>query len=357
MDERTPEMAAERSEARRRAIATRSHISVSLTEDARWFEPFLRDTLPKVLPGTITWDEVPDEQTNILIETPLRTHELAARVPNECLRVLISGEPYSLAALSAHDVILDTKDEVSGRPAGIPFVYVPFYVTSFYERRKNRPTDLLQTNNGGMADTRSTGKRSQFAAFLYNQCLPHREHFFDELSRYKQVDALGKCRHSTDSDGACLERPTTRDLYTDERTYLDDAVAQYRDYRFVVALESERHSDYITEKLVNAMLAGAIPIYWGAREVGAHFNEGSFIDVGAFENVGACVEHIARIDSDEALYRSMLMQPWLHDNRLNAYLDTSAIVADLRSLFTPPQTWRSRLSRAVTGRRTERNGS
>ena len=62
---------------------------------------------------------------------------------------------------------------------------------------------------------------------------------------------------------------------------LDDAVAQYRDYRFVVALESERRSDYITEKLINAMLSGAIPIYWGAPEVGAHFNQRSFIDVGA----------------------------------------------------------------------------
>ena len=36
-------------------------------------------------------------------------------------------------------------------------------------------------------------------------------------------------------------------------------------YRFVVAFENDAADGYMTEKIVNAMLAGAIPIYAGPK--------------------------------------------------------------------------------------------
>ena len=38
-------------------------------------------------------------------------------------------------------------------------------------------------------------------------------------------------------------------------------------FRFAMAFENANVSGYVTEKIVNAFLAGAIPIYWGHPDV------------------------------------------------------------------------------------------
>jgi hypothetical protein len=337
----------ERSRARREALAAQRTVTVSVTDDARWFEPFLHDVLPRAVSASLEWDDAPGAQTDLLVETPLRARDYGRQVPDSCVRMLISGEPYSVAEFRDHDLILDTKDEEALRPREVPFVYAPFYVTSFYERRQDTTNDLLRRGVRDSEEPADDSRPERFAAFLQRQCLPHRERFFDELCRYRPVDALGSCRYDVDESGACRPRATNRDLYTAERTYLDDAVDRYRDYRFVLALESEAHHGYVTEKLVNAMLAGAIPIYWGAPDVGEHFDDRSFVDIDLFDNVAECVAYIARLDSDEEAYRSMRRRAWLRHDKLNDYLDLSAIVEPLRDLLAPRPSLRSRLTRTA----------
>ncbi|MGI9657834.1 MAG: glycosyltransferase family 10 domain-containing protein [Gaiellaceae bacterium] len=340
----TPTERAERSKQRRQAFAARPSVVVSLTDDANWFAPFLREVLPQAISVPIVWDEPPGQLTSLLVETPLRTRDYGQLVPESCVRMLVSGEPFSVAEFGDHDLILDTKDEESQRPAGVAFVYVPFYVTSLFERRLNSAADLLQRSTSAV-DRGGEREKSRFAAFLYEQCRPHREEFFDALHSYRPVDALGRCRFAIDDQGVCGDRATNRDLYTAERTYLDDAVQRYRDYRFVVAIENDSLNGYVTEKLINAMLAGAVPIYWGAPDVDEHFDERSFIDVGSFASINDCVEYVARVDQDPELYRSILERPWLRGNRLNEYLDLSSIVTELARHLGPRRSWRSRVGR------------
>ena len=38
------------------------------------------------------------------------------------------------------------------------------------------------------------------------------------------------------------------------------------------------HTEYVTERIVNAFLAGAIPVYYGPPEVSKYFNPLAFID-------------------------------------------------------------------------------
>lgn len=48
----------------------------------------------------------------------------------------------------------------------------------------------------------------------------------------------------------------------------------YERYRFTLAIENTRESDYISEKFCNAISYGTVPIYWGAPRVEHYFGPG-----------------------------------------------------------------------------------
>lgn len=55
------------------------------------------------------------------------------------------------------------------------------------------------------------------------------------------------------------------------------------DYKFYFSFENSKSPGYITEKVVNAMLAGAIPVFWGDKTVFDLLNPKSFIYVENFK--------------------------------------------------------------------------
>ena len=60
-------------------------------------------------------------------------------------------------------------------------------------------------------------------------------------------------------------------------TWHDDAVDIYSDYAFVIAFENVQEDGYFTEKIVNPMLAGSVPIYWGWDGVRGIFDDRSIV--------------------------------------------------------------------------------
>jgi hypothetical protein len=50
-----------------------------------------------------------------------------------------------------------------------------------------------------------------------------------------------------------------------------------KDYAFSVAMENHQSNYYFSEKLLDVILAGCIPIYWGSKTIGEHFNLDGFI--------------------------------------------------------------------------------
>ena len=111
------------------ALAARERPVVRVVSDAHWFLPFLQAVLPAALGRGIDWNQRPSGETDILVETPLRSHDCAGDVHELCFRLLISGEPYSLATLTGYDLIVETKDDEAARPSDTAFLDVPFCVT------------------------------------------------------------------------------------------------------------------------------------------------------------------------------------------------------------------------------------
>ena len=106
---------------------------------------------------------------------------------------------------------------------------------------------------------------------MYSRCdRPVREEFYDILSSRASlvgatVDALGACQGQSAGEHPSAD---TRRANRHKSGWHDDAVEVYRDYAFVVAFENVKEEGYFTEKLVNPLLAGSVPIYWGWEGVG-----------------------------------------------------------------------------------------
>ena len=225
-------------------------------------------------------------------------------VPFDIPIIIVSGEAHVIQPISGRtrQGLVDTKPS----PAGwtFPFLYVPFYVISFGERRQNSPRDLL-------TKTMVTSK-TKFCAYLASYDTEDRCRFFDTLSAVKKVDGLGTSRNTT---GLASDRG----VYNSKKTYMDVSVEKYRPYRFVIAFENTQHPGYITEKIVSAMLAGCVPIYYGARDVTKHFNPASFINVANFPSFEDCCKYVGYLESHPEALTKIQQAPFFVNNILPQY--------------------------------------
>jgi hypothetical protein len=241
----------------------------------------------------------------------------------DCRKIFVSGEPKNLSRLQV-DLLIDCKNDPSLRRPGL-FFYMPFYVTSFHERFQNAPEELVKLDTPNIETVLAS--KTKFCAFLYSRPVEFRNSLYDIVSSYKQVDALGKARGKDDylSD---------RNVYeVGKQTFNDLAVQKYCPYKFVICCENSRHQGYITEKIISAMLANAIPIYLGAPDITDHFNPDSFIDVAAFPNWERAVQRIKEIDQDTAQYKMVLKQPWQKSNMLSRYFQPDCMVPILQQFL------------------------
>lgn len=75
------------------------------------------------------------------------------------------------------------------------------------------------------------------------------------------------------------------------------------DYRYSIVLENEINDAWFTEKVVNCFGAMTVPIYWGARNIGKHFNTDGIIRVNSEEEImdvlGKCGEtdYLSRVEA------------------------------------------------------------
>ena len=164
--------------------------------------------------------------------------------------------------------------------------------------------------------------KSRFCNFVYsNAAARTRIEFFHKLSRYKQVD----------SGGQVLNNIGHR---------VDDKMSFLRSYKFTIAFENASYPGYTTEKIVEPMLAGSIPIYWGNPLIGREFNTRSFInchDYASFEDV---IDEVKRLDKDDEAYAVKLAEPWLPGNQDNEYTRADHLRLFYERVFrTPPYSY------------------
>jgi hypothetical protein len=73
---------------------------------------------------------------------------------------------------------------------------------------------------------------------------------------------------------------------------IKDKLAFIKNYRFNIACENSSSPGYITEKLIDPIMVGTIPIYWGDPEIERDFHKGCLINVSDYKNLDELVEWI-----------------------------------------------------------------
>ncbi|CAE7615288.1 fucT [Symbiodinium natans] len=214
--------------------------------------------------------------------------------------------------------------EVSERSGALKVLYVPFASTSFAGRRKHTPLDLS-------TQQRPVEQKPFFLAYMAYACVDHRERMFDLLVQaaarrgLPAPAALSRCTGYTSAHRRA--RNDSRDLAA---SFLDEAVELLRPYTFALVFENKLVPGYVTEKIVNAFLAGCIPIYWGSRAVLDVFNPSSFIYANDLQAEGAAddyspndplqglervVDRVMEVAKDPVALREMASAPILDASR------------------------------------------
>jgi alpha(1,3/1,4) fucosyltransferase len=145
--------------------------------------------------------------------------------------------------------------------------------------------------------------------------------FFHRLSHYKRVDSGGRAFNNI--GGPLPDGPQGK---------LDFL----RTCKFNIAFENTSVPGYTTEKVVEAMWARSLPIYWGNPRVAEEFNPASFLNYFDFADEEALIERIIELDKDDAKYLEMMRQPYCLNNQPNEYFDTNRVLDFFERIFTTP---------------------
>lgn len=137
-------------------------------------------------------------------------------------------------------------------------------------------------------------KRDLFCGFVHrNGNNQIRNEFFDLLS--KEVAPVTSAGPLFNNTGSNVEG-------------IKGKIDFFKRCSFALCFENSSHPGYVTEKILHAFYAGAIPIYYGSPTIARDFNENTFVDVGWLGPQRA-IDKIKEIDNNCQLYEAMLRAP------------------------------------------------
>lgn len=207
------------------------------------------------------------------------------------LNVIISGEKKT--SKNTYDISLSTIYDFN---SSIKY-YFPYGYMSLNEHIKS------------IDNKDYTNTKEKFCAYMYSVDNQNRINYFNLLSTYKRVDALGKSCKNVD----ILD---TRFVNNNTENFNDIAVDLYTKYKFVLALENDFKAGYMTEKLINPLIANSLPIYWGHPDAFNFINKKRVIYIQDFESDSKLLEYISFLDNNDEKYQEIINEP-IYINNMN----------------------------------------
>lgn len=213
-----------------------------------------------------------------------------SKMNNSSILVIFGGESYESKVqenINRADILIQsTQTKYNGKLV----YYYPQLLNGYHERRKS-------------IDSYDIPKKTKFCSYMYSYDVPHRVEIFKVVSKYKKVDALGKSQKN-------VTRKDDRFTYDKNYTYNDLGVLEFLPYKFNLAFENKNVVGYVTEKILNALIAGCIPIYWGHSSVFNIINKKRVIYCGDYTNLEDINKRISEIDNNDDLFNEVTSEPW-----------------------------------------------
>lgn len=156
-------------------------------------------------------------------------------------------------------------------------------------------------------------EKRKFCSFMVsNSTAQERIVFFRKISLYKNVDSGGRYLNN---------------LGFNISPGVENKLKWMQNYKFSITFENSSYPGYTTEKLMHALLANTIPIYWGNPLAGLDFNPKAFINCHDFNSFDDVIELVKEIDKNDLLYKEYLRQPPLIDNLETEFCKEENILA------------------------------
>ena len=240
--------------------------------------------------------------------------------PERCVKIFYTEENL-VPDFNACDYAIGFEwMEYEDRYVRFPIYYWYPYINELMENKHNIPVEkIISEKKAFCSITVSNTNRDPIFSLL-----------FDRLSEYKKVDSGGSWKNSVG-----VKIKSKLDF---ERTH-----------KFSIVCENSSHSGYTTEKIVEAFAANCIPIYWGDPSISKVFNPRAFINVQDYSSIDDVVEIVKRLDTDNGLYESMLMEPVLLNKCFSKEIQTILFKKFLVSIFSQPLEKAKRRNRVLWG--------
>jgi len=98
-------------------------------------------------------------------------------------------------------------------------------------------------------------------------------------------------------------------------------------FKFMISMENSREDTYITEKIINPLLAGIIPVYWGSKYIYDYINKERFLCLENFydeEEMTSLINKMKIISADQELYKQITNAPIFKNTKLERNIDIVA---------------------------------
>ena len=163
-----------------------------------------------------------------------------------------------------------------------------YYVRNFSEAYK-KAVENKQYNKTDM-------QNRKFCNFVYSNegADKRRTDFYNLLSAYKSIHSGG--RYLNNIGGR-----------------IDDKLKFQQQFKFSIAFENSSTFGYTTEKIIEAKVAGTIPIYWGNPLISREMNTKAFINCHDFNNFKEVIERTKELDQNDNDFIRMLNEPLFQD--------------------------------------------
>lgn len=190
-------------------------------------------------------------------------------------------------------------------------------------------------------DKNLRNKKKMFVLIAGNKLKKHTQELYSE--RIKAIKWFEKY-HPEDFDlyGIGWDKYVTRNRYFNfilskfprVQVYLANEYKSYRGpvsskyqtlatYKYAICYENARDfPGYITEKIIDCLMSGCVPIYWGANNIIQYVPSDCFIDKRDFDTYESLYEYIASINDYEYMDYLRRIEAFLHTKK--AYYFSSA---------------------------------
>lgn len=236
-------------------------------------------------------------KANILFESLFTKGRSYLALKKWDLTIHYSGEPFTTR--NNYDIYLDSEySSVEKKIVNIPLVI--YYIF-------NRKCIDIFFNNFKLKTYEDIPKK--FCCFIVsNVKSPVRNKVFIQLNKYKKIESWGNHYNN-------MGKVLSTDYWSPE------FINFLSEYKFALYFENTKKGTYITEKIVNPLLANIIPLYWGSDHIKEIFNVNSFLylEDGSDESIKEFIDLIISIDNNDDEYLKIVNSRKMSNYNINYY--------------------------------------